>query len=252
MINSSKELKRASGVKQIKTNKIKLENQAFDSDAAKESVLYLNKRYKTDFSEDYIVKKFKAVTDSVQFFNLNHLNQISFSNFDYQKAIGFISSDSSHIVYRDLTGQQKTRYNNLCLNPDLEESSKVYNISTTVDVMAPSVDLIITEGIFDIIGVYSHFYKDNDENKIFAASCGKSFLTVILKYIRMGFLNLNIIIYSDADVNISFYKSMKNRSPYLKNAKITVYYNDLYDPNTGFGKDYGCPIEEIKLKKFII
>ena len=34
--------------------------------------------------------------------------------------------------------------------------------------------LVITEGIFDIIGVYTHFYKENnDKNIIFAAACGK-------------------------------------------------------------------------------
>ena len=118
--------------------------------------------------------------------------------------------------------------------------------------MSEKTTLIITEGIFDIIGVYNHFYGGNDENTIFAAACGKAFNAVILNYIRMGFLDLDIIIYSDADVNVNFYKSLKMSSPYLKNSKITIFYNDLYDPKTGFGKDYGCRKNEIKLKKIII
>ena len=45
IINSSKELKRASGVKQIKTTKVKLENQAFNTQSSQDALRYLNNRY---------------------------------------------------------------------------------------------------------------------------------------------------------------------------------------------------------------
>ena len=35
----------------------------------------------------------------------------------------------------------------------------------------------------------------------------------------------------------------------MKNSSITVYYNSLYNPQTKSGKDYGVPVNEIKLRK---
>ena len=123
-----------------------------------------------------------------------------------------------------------------------------------IDIMQPVVNLVITEGIFDIIGVYTHFYKNTqyEKNTIFAAACGKSYNAVILNYIRLGFLNLNISIYSDGDVDVNFYRELKDSNPYLKGSNITIFYNDLYDPSTGYGKDYGVKKEDIKLRKVII
>ena len=42
-------------------------------------------------------------------------------------------------------------------------------------------------------------------------------------------LNMNISIYSDCDVDVNFYRELKNSNPYLRGSNITIYYNDLYD-----------------------
>lgn len=253
VINANKNYKATKGVQKVNFKKRRLKNEPVDSVFSQNSVAYFNNRYGSNFTNDFIVEKFKAVTDAVKFFADNNI-YVQPGMYDFANSIGFISSDSSHIVFRDITGRQPKRYHNLNLfrDEDITTVSKTYNITTDIDMLAERTKLVITEGIFDIIGVYTHFYKDNDKNTIFAAACGKGYNAVILNYIRMGFLNLDIEIYSDADVNVNFYKALKTSSPYLKNLPITIFYNDLYDPKTGFGKDYGVRAEQIKLRKIII
>lgn len=206
---------------------------------------YFNSRYNTVIDLETLVTKYKAVTDIDAFVSENNLN-IS-CNFNLRGAIGFLSSDKTYVIFRDITGIQKIRYYNLKLVDDHVTSSRQYTISTPIDLMQDEVTLIMTEGIFDIIGVYNSFYKDDTlNNKIFCATCGKSYVSAINKFFHMGFLNLNIIIYSDSDVKYTWYiNKVKNAMPELINTKITIYYNTLE-------KDYGIPSNRIKLKKVVI
>lgn len=234
----------------IKKNK-NIRNDHFESLNSYNSVNYFNNRYGTSLDGRFITEKFNAVLDAPSFFNSNNIYMPT-NFYDFNNSIGFLSSDNSHIIFRDISGQQKRRYYNCNILND-DSGSKIYNIKTSLNALSPTVNLVITEGIFDIIGVYLHFYMGKSEdNTIFAAACGKGFNAVILNYIREGFLDMNITIYSDADVDLQFYKDLKRSSPYLKNSRITVYYNSLYNKNTGFGKDYGVPSNQIKLRKIII
>lgn len=215
---------------------------------------YFLERFKVNITNNYIIDKFKCILNPIQFIKDNNIYIDKKIKFDFSKAIGFISSDGSHVIFRNIDkNSQGQRYYNLNIN-NSDESSKIYNISSNVDIMSKKIKLVITEGIFDIIGVYLHFYKDKvpDDNIIFAAACGKGYSAVINKFIKMGFLNMDIEIYSDGDVEPYFYKNMIKSSPYLKNFKFTVYYNNLYDPITKNGKDYGVPKEQIQLRKVLI
>lgn len=253
LILANKEFKDNQKIQHISYKRRNLKNIVSNSKAESAALLYFNQRYGTNYTAEEVIEKFKAVLDANYFFQENKI-YASNKQFDCSHAIGFISADSTHIIFRDITGQQNLRYNNLNIEKSYEDASKLYNISSNIDTMQDEVNLVITEGIFDIIGVYNYFYKGTpeEENTIFAAACGKSYGAVILKYIRMGFLNLNISIYSDADVDISFYRELKKSSPYLKNSRIIVYYNDKYNPVTKYGKDYGVRREEISLRKAII
>lgn len=257
LINANKVYKDSQGVQKVQIhNKHKnITNIADESVLTTNSLNYFNSRFNTNLDAEYVSKKFRTVLNPIKFFNDNKIYAPN-NHYDFGKSIGFISSDTSHIVFRDISGMQKRRYYNFNMYPYDDESiaSKIFNLSSSVDIMSEKVNLVITEGIFDIIGVYLHFYKDtpSEENTIFAAACGKGFNAVILHYIRSGFLDLDITIYSDADVDISFYRNLKTTSEYLKHCKLTIYYNSLYDPKTGYGKDYGVPKEQIQLKRVII
>lgn len=256
LITANKSYKEKQGIQRIHIGKRKMVvNLPTGSANAINNTLYFNRRFNTNLSEEYIVAKFRTVVDSKEFFQKNNI-YVPTGYYDFDNSIGFISSDNSHIVFRDTSGMQKRRYYNFNMNPTGEESidSKIYNIASCVNVMSEKINLVITEGIFDIIGVYLHFYKDTPQeaNTIFTAACGKGFNAVILHYIRSGFLDLDITIYSDADVDLGFYRDLKNNSEYLKNSKITIYYNSLYNKTTGFGKDFGVPKDQIQLRKIII
>jgi hypothetical protein len=253
LIGANKNYKATQGISKISFKKRNLKNIAYDTENSANACAYLNNRYGTNYSNEFLVEKFKAITDPVEFFKENAI-YVNNNQFDYANSIGFISSDSSHLIFRDITNLQKNRYNNICLCPEeqLTTISKAYNISGDIDIMAEEINLVITEGTFDIIGVYNITPDAEKENTIFAAACGKAYNAVILNYIRKGFLNMNITIYSDGDVPIDFYKSLKASSPYLKNSRITVYYNSLYNPTTKIGKDFGVRPDQIKLKKIII
>ena len=232
---------------QMVTNKRDMFYDSFNTNQAQTSLNYFNNRYGCNLSEEYVTNKFKAVLSAPEFFKRNNI-YASLNQYDFNNVIGFVSSDASHIVFRDTSGMQQRRYFNLNLcNIDDDVASKIYNISSDLDIMSDSVKLVITEGIFDIIGVYLHFYKDtpNEKNTIFAAACGKGFNTVITRFTRMGFLNLDVSIYSDADVGIDFYKNLKQSSPFLKNSRLNIFYNTIE-------KDFGVPLNRLNLKKAIV
>jgi hypothetical protein len=251
IINANKTIKKSDG------HKFKIYNKKPDlvteeNEFTQNAVNYFNNRFNTNYTNKEIVDKFKTITNAQKFFETNNIRiPIDAQGrplYDFNNSIGFLSSDGSHVIFRDLTNQQRKRYFNLNLyNNDIDTSNKLYNIKSSVDIMKDEITLVITEGVFDIIGVYEAFYKDKklDNDHIFAAAAGKGYGAVISHYIRMGFLNLKVIIYSDADVNQYFFKNLKDNSPYLKNSRLTIFYNNIE-------KDFGIPKERIRLRKVIV
>jgi len=251
IIQANKTIKKKTGSK-FKIDKKDTKLNKVDSPFAQNATAYFNSRFNTIYTNDEIVDKFKAITNSAEFFNANHVNVPTNSGgytlYDFNNSIGFLSSDGSHVIFRDLTGRQPKRYYNFNLyHEESSTSNKLYNIKSGIDIMKDEITLVITEGIFDIIGVYETFYKDKeiDNDYIFAAAAGKGYNAVISHYIRMGFLNLKVIIYSDADVKERFFRNLKDSSLYLKNNKLTIYYNTLE-------KDFGVSKDRIKLRRVII
>jgi len=239
---------KANTTKQYVNTKLrKLYPAIVNNEYSEAAVAYFNNRYNSTYSNEEIINKFKAITSAYTFFEANKIHPRD-GQYNWNASIGFRSADNSHIIFRDISNSQAKRYYNLNLFSDEDTiSSKMYNISSDVDIMKDEVNLVITEGIFDIIGVYTYFYAgtEQEHNTIFAAACGKGYNAVILHYIRMGFLNLNIIIYSDADVDISFFEDMKKKSKYFNNNLITIYYNTIE-------KDFGVPKDQINLRKAVI
>lgn len=236
ILEENKVARKASTVGHVSFKKKTLLFPKIDSEQTPAS-RYFNSRFRTSYTASEISDNFKAIVDAKSFFELNKIYDPR--GYDFQNAIGFLSADNSHIIFRDITGKQYKRYHNLALN-DNPMSSKIYNIPTTIDLLSESITLVMAEGIFDIISIYENFYKGVGNNYIFAAACGKSYESVIEKYIGLGFLNIKPIIYSDADVSATFYRNMKSKSIYLDSTIMTVYYNEYKDE-----KDFGVPKERI-------
>lgn len=252
IIQANKTIKKG-GIEKIRISKYQTKLNTVVGPFTPQVLDYFNSRYNFNYDNDYIVNKFKAITNATQFLSDNYFpvpkDNYGRPLYDFDRSIGFLSSDGSHVIFRDTTGQQAKRYFNLNLYPNDDDSTsnKLYNIKSGLDMMKDQINLVITEGVFDIIGVYEHFYKGQvDESEyIFAAAAGKGYNAVINHFIRMGLLNLNVVIYSDADVDLEFYRNLKSSSLYLKNSPLTIYYNTIE-------KDYGLPFEYINLRKAIV
>lgn len=162
-----------------------------------------------------------------------------------QNSIGFLSFDRSHIIFRNILNVEKYgRYANFSLFPELD-GKKTYMIKNDIDLSKRVYNLILTEGIIDIIGVYNHIYNKQDEGNIFIANCGKSFTLTSDIMKKLSILNAEINIYSDQDVPISFYRNLMSYEVFYRLNGINLYYNNI-------GKDYGVKKEEISLKDKIV
>ncbi len=254
IIEANKTVKRAQGVQRVsfKANNPTL-NKA-ETQFSANAVAYFNGRYGFSYDNAHIVDRYKAITNAAQFFADNRIpvpfDRYGRQHYDFNNSIGFLSSDGSHVIFRDITGMQPKRYYNLNLMPDEDfaTSNKLYNIKSSLDILADQVNLVMTEGVFDIVGVYEHFYKGKVEERndhIFAAAAGKGYGAVVAHYVRMGFLNLALTIYSDADVDVQFFRDLKADSPYLKNIPITIFYNTVE-------KDFGIPKDRIALRRVVV
>jgi hypothetical protein len=225
-------------IRNNKNTKYEIKNR--DSDQFKFD--YLNKRFGFNYDDKYWVENYKIVANVDEFIKENKVrinpkmnNFIKTIDSDY---LGFLSSDKTHCVFRDVTGNhEKMRYWNWNIYDISEGAHKFYTIPRQIDLMTEELTLVMTEGVMDIISVYENFYKDDivdSTSYAFAAAAGKGFETVLNYFIKLGFLKLKLIIYSDNDVNINYYKKLKRNSDFLSNSRITIYYNE-YEGEKDFG-----------------
>lgn len=211
------------------------------SSASEFNLSYFNNRFHTSVSLEELNSKFRGCCDVSGFLAEQHIEADRISDFDLSKSIGFLSSDSAYLICRDTSGLSEMRYHNVKLEKNPEVSvSKFYSIATKIDALSEKTTLVMTEGIFDIIGIYLAKYKNGipDGNTIFAAGCGKSYRELAYKYIKLGFLDMNLVIYSDNDVPEEFYKDAIIGDKTLAKFKTEVYYNRL-------SKDTGVPADQI-------
>jgi hypothetical protein len=156
--------------------------------------------------------------------------------------VGFLSADKNTIIFRsldeNLTG---FRYHNYSLFPDAIDSKKFYAIKKILDLSLSEHKIIMTEGILDVIGVYNHIFKRDDE-PLYISNNGKSFLFVLDYLASLSLLNVNIEIYSDKDVNLKFYEYVMRENRLAKFNGLTVYYNQI-------DKDYGVNKSKILLSQ---
>lgn len=190
-------------------------------------------KYKLIYSIHDFIKENK-------FTNFKLTNQ---TNFLDKNSLGFLSYDKSNIVFRNIQNTEN-RYTNFCMFPELE-GKKTYMIKNSIDTSRRVYNLILTEGIMDIVGVYNHLYNKEDEGNIFIANCGKSYKISIDLMKKLSILNANINIYSDQDVNSNFYRNLMSIDPYFRLNGMNIYYNNIE-------KDFGVTKNRIILRKPII
>lgn len=156
--------------------------------------------------------------------------------------VGFLSARNDFINFRDITGKHK-RYYIYKIMRSMDTTGKFYIMPNKIDPFNDDIKTInIAEGVFDILGIYYNILNKYKYNTVYAAINGSGYLNVIKYILEQGLLcDVNINIFSDNDRPPDYYKNMvKTLTPFVND--IRLFYNSI-------GKDYGVPINEIKLKE---
>jgi len=211
---------------------------------------YINSRYSFDLEPERYIKDYKVIFSFKQFIEQNELEDIYLNDYMLKNIIrnyiGFLSSDQSYIIFRNIDPNCRKNERYYMYNIFNNQAGKrFYTCSSKIDILSPRIELVMSEGPFDILGIREYFYKDNTENKIFTSVNGKGYGLIVNHFARLGFLNMDITIYSDADVNMGLYYGLKKQNPIMGNNKIKILYNSI-------DKDYGTKINRIKLKSNFI
>lgn len=206
---------------------------------------YINTRLGLKFTYEDVCK-LKISLDPKELLDLNNIQIGSGYNETFKYGIGLISAYNDYLIVRDIRKSAKKRYSNINIFNNYDNVTKAYFIPTKIDLLSTDTTCInIAEGVFDILGV-KHNIKNNDnkfKNNIYIAACGSNIVKTLFSVIRQyGLIDCKINIYSDADVDISKYESIRKLQKYIKKFDVTVYYNER-------SKDYGVTKDLIKLNK---
>ncbi len=218
---------------------------------------YVNERIGTDFLHGDATE-IKVILDIFEFMKHNEIKSIPNVSFGYlnllnNNYVGFLSTNNNCITFRRINENEKLRrYVKMVLDPLNINTNTFYSIPNSLDLLyTHSIDIHITEGIFDILSVYNNLKGKDRCNNYYYASCGFGYLTII-KYLVYNGINtgLNLHIYSDKD------KTDRNHMNYLFNNSemsiwldsINIHRNIYTYMESGIEimeKDYGVPKNRI-------
>ena len=222
-----------------------------------DKLLYFKDRLGLDITDDNyneVLTRYKIILNLTEFLKNNKMGHLLNSRFKYEsqkqilkdvdeRFIGFMALDNNFITFRNVYGDDPRYRNVRLILDDADSNKKIYTISNDIDLKKPIFDVHITEGVFDIIGVYNNVVPDkHSDTDIFIAANGKSHLLIFNTLLSMAIVNCNFHIYSDKDVNVEFYRQIKKQNRLLELNGANIYYNEL-------GKDTGTTKENIKLSK---
>lgn len=248
---ASKSIKKSTGFNSKKL--ILRECKIVNTDLANKKLEYINNRLGTDISIDEC-SKFKIIPNIGELLKSNNITAEDYScdletliNL-HKYGVGFLTCENHYVNVRNITDKGARYYKySMIKNLPPGEGQKMYIIPTSIDILSnEKIEINITEGTFDILGVYFHINNRREDNIVYCANNGSGFIKTIIYFISQGFFGDNVYynIYSDADRPLSFYDNIK--SQYLDfMGGLTIYYNKK-------GKDYGVRSNEIELKSIKI
>lgn len=206
---------------------------------------YLCERFNVKVSKEEI-ELFKVVFDLKDFVRYNSImnlpvdtNYMNILNNDY---IGFMNYSYEGIINRNIVSTDKEhRYYDLMFS---KSPFRIYTFNQKLDITQSRLKLVIAEGIFDVIGIYYAFPQLRDHT--FAAMLGHGINSVLKFFVSLGFLDQEILIFSDGDVAPEEYKAQlwKYRLPI--DLKFKVHYM-----RNSKGHDFGVSKDLIEIKNSI-
>ena len=198
---------------------------------------YLSDRLDTDFSVEEL-EAFRIVWDMDRL--IPYITNPSIKNTlpSNLSSISFLSSTSSLLLTRTFS-DDGSRWKKTTLFPS---DASFYIIKQTIDLFQPNLVVNIAEGVFDVISIYKHYSK----NSINIATLGSDYCKALEYALALGCYggNTEYNIYLDSDINLKMIRNKLKNYKWLVN-KIVLYKNSI-------GKDYGVPIDEIKLLDYAV
>lgn len=257
---SRKAIKNTSKYEGINTSSnkkhLKLPSYNIDSKIYKRKLEYLENRLERNITIEEL-NALKVIMNYDDFLKINHLpNMLKYYKQDEYHmqlrrwlkvySIGFLSMDGNYINFRHTKlPANNRRYQSESLNNPLNIGSRIYTISNNVDLFTPRLRLILTEGVMDIVSVWLNLYKGKQcSDTIFGSVNGRSYKAFIDTMRKYGFLDIDLEIYSDNDVNLQVYKY--NLPMHYFNS-VKIHYNVFKGE-----KDFGVPIERIDIRTYVL
>jgi len=213
---------------------------------AKEKIKYFEERSGIILTED-LISKFKLILDFKEFFRNNKFirkTTLTVQNLIdlHENYIGFLSNDGNFITFRRINNKENLyRYFDYNIYNLQSNTRRFFTIKNTIDLLIEKPTINITEGIFDILGIYN--LKNMNDKEIYCAMNSKAINNIIKYFIKLGYLNFNLNIYADKDVSFSKFKHMLQSNKFLSIIKpsVNIYHNSK-------DHDYGIKKENIDLK----
>lgn len=212
---------------------------------------YINRRLGINLKlED--LPKYKIFLNLYDLLDANHVQNLTNKNERFvdtldHNFLGFISYDNNYGIMRNLSKKvmPDLRYYNYNIFDNYDNSKRFYILPTKIDILKPKLNVVITEGIFDLLGVYFNIEKQKQDNTLYVAVNGVGYSLVFLHLARMGFLDMDIKIYSDNDQNLKQYKAIKTEFKSFLTNRIQVFYNKI-------GKDFGVTPDKIQISRTFV
>jgi len=174
-------------------------------------IAYLNNRLGINLSKDDCLK-YKIITSIFGFMSLNpSVNKFIKTAYDKKREviyhleknyIGFLTLEN-YIVFRTIEKEPKFRYYNLKI---ANNASKIYIPRSSIDI-SKSIEVILTEGIIDLIGVDKFVLNNysNNTNRVLLSLNGADYYSTLIKFITTyGVIDPKILIFPDSDINTNY------------------------------------------------
>lgn len=216
-------------------------------------IKYVQDRLGYNFTIEEL-RNIKIITSFKDFLILNKLDTIYckpyMAHMIEDHYVGFLSSNGSHILFRDITDEEEIRWYKYPISEDSRGQKVFYSVKSDIDLYTKEhITINLSEGVLDALSI-AYNLNNNFDNILNIAVCGKYYTRIIKDLISSGFVgsNITINIYSDRDgsedTSPEYFKKILHKYTYLVK-EINLYYNLLH-------KDCGVPKERIKLKKYTI
>ena len=214
---------------------------------------YIEKRLGIDLDISDIYR-YKIAINLLEILQYNNIKDFAYKKYmmDTLDAyyIGAISVNNEYINLRNVFPDKHKldkRYFNYNIFNNYDNTKKHYIIPTKIDIMSDNIEINLTEGFYDLIGVFNHVKDQKTENQLYCAVCGSGFYSAIKYFLKKGIIDFKLNIYSDneSSKNMKFYNNLKYEIRDFYKGKINIYYNNK-------SKDFGVPKKDIYMSKITI